>query len=412
MKWFYMFFGFFILVSCQEEKPVVVTIEFKTDYLFNAEIEEKIASDTTKNEHFTGFKYQMAATDYATKGSYKEALIAWDSAMTPKVSTYTDFQIDSINNSYEKVNASNYIVEKSKKHQIVIINEAHHNAMHRSFTKSLLPELYDTGFRNLGLEALGNGAYLDDGLNSRKYPIQDTGFYIKDPQFGNLVRTALELGYYIFPYESGPSKNGKEREIEQAKNITKVLDSVVEGKTLIHCGFAHVLEGEYSYNSWGKTMAGRLAEYTGLDPFTINQVQFSEKSNPAYNHRFLKALKVTEPSVLIDENKSPYKYKRDQSWADIAVFHPNTKYLAGRPNWLFQNGNKKVMVTIKDMHLTFPVLVMAFKDGEDIQQAVPLDMVEVNGAGQEVVLGLKSGRYVIVVTNKKGDARKFELKVD
>ncbi|MFT5737998.1 MAG: hypothetical protein ACI9SG_002350, partial [Maribacter sp.] len=50
MKWFYMFFGFFILVSCQEEKPVVVTIEFKTDYLFNAEIEEKIASDTTKNE--------------------------------------------------------------------------------------------------------------------------------------------------------------------------------------------------------------------------------------------------------------------------------------------------------------------------------------------------------------------------
>jgi hypothetical protein len=412
MKWFWLFCGFLILGSCKEERLVMQTIDFKTDYLFNYEIAQKIASDTTTNSSFTGFKYQMAATNYATKGSYKEALILWDSAMIPTIRTYSKHQIDSVNALYNKVNAANYIIKKSAEHEIVIINEAHHSSLHRVFTASLLQGLYDKGYRNLGLEGLGNGDYLDTELNNRNYPVQETGFYTKDPQFGILIRTALELGYFVFPYESGPTKNGKEREIEQAKNIKKILDSIPRGKTLIHCGFAHVLEGDYTYNSWGKTMAGRLTEYTSLDPLTINQVEFSEKGKSEFNHPLLKAVKVSEPSVLLDKNNNPYRYVRDENWTDIAVFHPNTSYIDNRPNWMFLKGRKQVMVSLADLDLNVPIMVMAFEKGEEINKAIPVDIVEVEHKEEKVVLGLRSGKYTIVVTNKNTDSRKFDLEVD
>lgn len=49
-----------------------------------------------------------------------------------------------------------------------MINEAHHQLMHRTFTTSLLEGLYAKGYRFLGLEAL---AYDDTLLNQRGYPV-------------------------------------------------------------------------------------------------------------------------------------------------------------------------------------------------------------------------------------------------
>jgi uncharacterized iron-regulated protein len=54
-------------------------------------------------------------------------------------------------NTFKAVNAKDYILERAKKEKIIIINEAHHNARHRSFTCSLLQGLYEDGYRYLGL---------------------------------------------------------------------------------------------------------------------------------------------------------------------------------------------------------------------------------------------------------------------
>ncbi|MBX9449469.1 MAG: hypothetical protein KL787_07030 [Taibaiella sp.] len=51
-------------------------------------------------------------------------------------------------------NARDYIVHRSKDEEIIIINEAHHVPLHRIFTRSLLKDLYNNGYRYLGLEAL------------------------------------------------------------------------------------------------------------------------------------------------------------------------------------------------------------------------------------------------------------------
>ena len=392
-KIFYLLTIITFFTSCNEEKRIIEKISFKTEYKFSSEIEGKLAKDTVP------WKYQYSASDYAIKGDYKNALMQWDLAMGTKEKSFSEYQIDSINQKYSKVKAVDYIIEKSRGSQIVIINEAHHNSFHRVFTKSLLQKLFDIGYKNLGLEALTNNDSLYLTLNKRKYPILKTGYYIKDPQFGNLVRDALEIGYHLFPYEQTSGANGKPREIEQAKNITEIIKQKPNEKFLIHCGFDHALEGVHK--SWGKAMAGRLNEYTGINPLTINQVLYSEKSKPEYNHPLLKALNIKESSIIIDKDDNPIKYKRGDAWTDIAVFHPNTSYIDGRPNWLFENGNKKVSIMLKDIQIEFPVMVFAFKKGEDISLAVPIDITELESRTANCSLGLKQGEYVIVVTNGK-----------
>lgn len=388
---------------CKESKRGIEKFDFITEYKFSSEIENKVAIDTVS------WKYQLSASDYATKGDYKNSLIHWDLAMGTREKSFTETQIDSINKKFSKVKASDYIIEQAKKNQVVIINEAHHNSFHRVFTKSLLQKLYDNGYKNLGLEALGNGEKLDSTLNSRKYPILKTGHYIKDPQFGSLVREALEIGYNLFAYENVGTGDGKEREIEQAENIEKVINSKPNEKFLIHCGFDHVSEG--INKSWGKAMAGRLTEFTGINPLTINQVVYSEKSKPEFNHPLFKALNIKESSILIDKDNNPLKYERGEAWTDLIVFHPITEYVDNRPNWLFKNGNENVSISLTDIEIKFPVLVLAFKKGEDINLAVPIDITEVESKSENCNLGLKKGIYEIVVTNGK-ESYKFERKVN
>ena len=391
-----------VMVSCND---------FKNEYMFDSEIENKILSDTTKNSYFgTGYRYQVGASDYAKKGNYRKALVTWDLAVGTSEKNYNQSQIDSINRLYNKVNAINYITEEAKQYQVLIINEAHHNARHRVFTKALLQKLYDSGFTNIGFEALTNGEFQDALLNTRKYPIQKTGHYIKEPQFGDLVRTALEIGYHVFPYEVTTDADGREREIQQAKNIQRVIEQKPREKFIIHCGFGHVLEGNYS--DWGKTMAGRLTEFTGIDPLTINQDYFSEKSKPEFNHPLLKALNLTESSVLIDGNDKPMKYEYEDSYSDIAVLHPNTIYIKGRPNWLFTNGNKATQISLEDIDISFPVMVLAYKKGEDIKTAIPMDIVEVENKTDSTYLALRKGEYEIVVYNLDRHTQKFEIFVE
>lgn len=379
--------------SCKESKRVVETIDFATEYKFSSEIEDKVAKDTVP------WKYQLSASDYATKGDYKNALIQWDLAMGTREKKFSETQIDSLNKKYSKVKATDYIIEQAKKHQVVIINEAHHNSFHRVFTKSLLQNLFDNGYKNLGLEALGNGENLDSTLHSRNYPVLKTGHYIKDPQFGNLVREALEIGYTLFAYDTMDKGSGKPREIAQATNIQNQMKAKPNEKFLIHCGFDHALEGNHT--SWEKAMAGRLTEYTGIDPLTINQVIYSERSHPKFNHPILKAFDIKESTILIDENNNPLKYERGEAWTDIVVLHPNTEYVDDRPNWLFENDTKNVSISLTDIEIDYPVMVLAFKKGENIHVAVPMDIQEVKTETDICNLGLKKGDYKIVVTNGK-----------
>ena len=55
-------------------------------------------------------------------------------------------------------------------------------------------------------------------------------------------------------------------------------------------------------------------------------------------------------------------------------------------------------------------MVLAFKKGENINLAVPVDITEVENKTGNCNLGLEKGNYEIVVTNGK-ESFKFERKV-
>lgn len=392
-----------LFVNCKS-KRVFEEINFENNYKFNSEIQQKLAKDTVS------WKHQLSAGEYAIKGDYKNALVQWDLAFSGEPGVFSQKQIDSINSKYKVVSALNYISEQAKSTQVVIINESHNNSSHRVFTKSLLQNLYNNGYRNLGLEALSNGVKMDSLLNVRKYPIQESGYYIKDPQFGNLVRAALEIGFYVFPYEQTSNVNGKEREIKQAKNIKNVMDQKPGEKFIIHCGFDHVLEG--NHKKWEKAMAERLYEFTGINPLTINQTKFSERSEPKFNNPLLKALDIQEPAVLLDQNDKPFQYKRLEAFTDIAVLHSTTKYENDRPSWLFDSEKRNVKIELKDLKVSFPVMVMAYYENEDIDSAIPTDIIEIHDKNSKGYLALKKGNYNILIDNKAEGTLKFELKID
>jgi len=354
------------------------------NYRFSNDILSQIDNDTV------AWKYQKGATELSFNGYYAEVLKIWDKNGVRKPKT-TDQDSLYFTNS-KKVNAKDYIIEQSKNSQIVIINEAHHIPKHRTFTKSLLKDLYDNGYRYLGLEAL-----FDSTINERKFPIIESGYYTKEPEFGNLISEALKIGYTLFSYEASEDKNGKEREIEQAENIQKFIESVPNAKILIHCGYAHAFENEYP--SWGKAMAGRLKDNTNIDPFTIDQTMFLERSDKENNHLFIKLNDTTEPIVLIDKDGQVFNGNKEIRQTDIVIIHPETKYIDNRPDWL-QNGKESYTIPSNKIKNSSPLLLLAYRENEFENNGVPTDIIEINDNKTSKKLYLTKGNYTIVTKDK------------
>ncbi|MDR6369380.1 hypothetical protein J2795_000383 [Chryseobacterium bernardetii] len=354
-------------------------------YWFTDDIKKKVA-DSTQSQ---SWRSQMAATYYSISGQYKPALESWDITFgrVKKLSTADSLRFSKL----IPVNAKEYILDKAGNEQIVILNEAHHNASHRTFASSLLQGLYDKGYRYLGMETLAN-----DSLNTTKFAALNSGYYSKEPEFGNFIYHALKIGFTLFPYEA--EGNNKEREIGEAKNIFDFMQKNKEGKYLIYCGYQHAYEGVHK--SWEKTMAGRLSDLTGINPFTIDQTQFSEKSSLKFNEPLLRLVKNTVPVVLKDENQEIYNGEDKELYTDIKIIHPVTKYVKSRPDWMLR-GNRTLYKIPASKVSSYPALVLAYRKGEFEKQGIPADIIEVNTSKDHHFLILDKGKYEIVVKDKE-----------
>ena len=414
------------LNTCTQKEQVsiestITEIEFNNPYKFNSTIEERLKKDTLP------WKHQTALLSYQKKGDYKKTLELLDLDSEKKATIpLTTEQIDSIKSKYTPLDAGTFISRQARSRKVVIINEAHHNPSHRTFTRSLLKELYSSGYTYLGLEALYNGPQggtplgnngnhikdeKDSLLNTRNYPIFQSGNYL-EPQMGNLIRLALEIGFTVFSYEKTGVGSGNPRELGQAKNIQQILEKEPNAKILIHCGFAHAYEGYDVYGSKGKAMAGWLNELTGIDPLTINQVVYSEEySKPEFNNPLPYALSISDSKVLVDKEGNPMKFVRGNAYTDIVVVHPPTEYINEKPSWLFKYGYEDVVLDISELDINFPVMVIAYNRKENISHAIPIDIVELNNKTTLPHLSLTKGEFTIVVANKDGIARKFDISV-
>ncbi|MCE7038796.1 hypothetical protein [Dyadobacter sp. CY312] len=343
----------------------------------------EIEADTSKDN------LQYAAWQFSFIGEYQKAMAAYDS----DIEGNSDPKAKEIPKDLKPQPAVEYILNLSRNSQVVILNEAHHQPLHRVFTESLLQGLYNNGFRYLGLEALAE----DSLINIRKYPLQSDGYYTVEPQFGNMLRKALELGFTVFGYEADSS--GSVREKGQAANINKILLKDPTAKMLIHCGFSHVIEGPVP--NWGKAMAGELKELTGINPLTIDQVDLTEQSSENYESGYYLPDGINEPTVFINPKGEPVNLSTDSRETDLQIMHPRSQLIHGRPNWLLRGNSYKPFKLDKLAHrIKFPCLVAAFRANES-KDSVPVDQIEVNNHNDKALM-LPAGKYRIVLTDADG----------
>jgi len=371
----------------------------KFEYRFSIDIEKAIEKDTV------AWKYQIGANEYSFIGNYKKTRETWDKngVGIPKITEEDSLCFI----GFSPVNAREYIIEHSKNEQIIIINEAHTNPGHRTFTHSLLQGLYDNGYRYLGLEAL-----FDTIINERKYPIIESGYYTKEPEFGNLIYAALNIGFTLFGYDDF-EHNGKEREIAQARNIVNFIEQNPHGKVLIHCGHDHVIKGTPNNPTWEKAMAGRLKEYTQINPFTIDQTQFAEKSERKYNHPYIAMVNKEFPVVLIDENGNLFNGKKGNDQVDIRIIHPETQYVNNRPKWLLSVGNRKEYHIENSKITQYPLLVLTYRKDEFENNGVPADIIEVFENENIPSFILDKGNYEIIMKDRDYNIiNRYEIKAE
>lgn len=345
--------------------------------------------------------FHFAAWHYSFIGDYQKALSSFDRAL--ETETAGDCDNNVAFNKYEKVSAKDYIVNQSKNERIIIVNEAHHQPLHRVFTESLLEGLYKNGFRYLGLEALAE----DSLINIRKWPMQNDGFYSNEPQFGNMIRKALKMGFFVFGYEA--DGNGKVREIGQAKNIQKVLNKDPVAKILLHCGFSHVVEGPYP--GWGKAMAGELKTLSGINPLTVDQVELSEHSAPNFESPCYKPELVDYSTILLDTTRKPVSPGADSTQTDLQIIHPRTKFISGRPDWLLRNNSWKVFdLSTIPSNVKFPCRVSVYHE-EESENSVPIDQIEISNRSERALI-LPTGNFVLQIMDPEGISQTHKIVVD
>ena len=223
-----------------------------------------------------------------------------------------------------------------------------------------------------------------------------------------MIREALKIGYKVIAYEYDGDDMSK-RDEGEAQNIKKILDKDSAAKILVHCGFGHGTE-DNSFSQ--KLMGGWVQEYTKINPFTINQVSWTEHSKNEYEDHYFIALQAKSPTVFINDKNELLKGS-DYSGYDIDIYHPRTKYINGRPDWLTLNGTRAYFFIPKEKLnlINYPMLALAYCANEDSSIAIPADIMELKSSTDKKALVLKPGVYKIILRNNKGEEKTFNTEI-
>ncbi|GAA0550351.1 hypothetical protein FHS83_001234 [Rhizomicrobium palustre] len=327
-------------------------------------------------------------------------------------------------------NALEAIVDAARRHQIVILNEAHHISRCRVFAERLMMRLRQEGFThfaaetftnterawpNAAMTALNAGAPITAGL----------GWYLADPVFAELVRAARKLGYRFVSYEvrpeqmqeagATPGRQIEVREDAEANNfIAHVLEADSKAKVFVYCGYDHVLKAEvYTHQLW---FAARLKAKSGIEPLCISQAWTVPPPSGLPEEPLLAAIldqfHPTEPVILRDSAGEAVRLSIAKKAIDFEVIHPRLADVSGRPGWLATApGRKEARYKLTEIPPE-GALLQAVPASEAANPAViPSDQYPASLNAHEAIFFLKPGTYEVRVENEEGRHRLGALTV-
>ena len=280
-----------------------------------------------------------------------------------------------LSGSWQLRPAAEVILEMTKDRKAVFFNEAHSAPITRTLTIQLLAKLHEQGFNYFAAETLYD---TDKDLNKRRYPVAKTGFYTNEPLYGEMVRTALRLGYKVVAYDAENAGVGDPRERAGAQNLyERVFKQDPHARLVVNAGFAHVQKaGKYL---GGSSMGEFFRKISGIDPLTIEQTMMIQHARPDQDHPYYLAVtqarQLHEPSVFVSGDKV-WTLKPDQY--DMSVIFPPEEGNQDRPAWLALGGMRfqyRIGSDLCNGHI--PCLVEA-RYADEGADAIPADRVILN----------------------------------
>ncbi|QJE73135.1 hypothetical protein HHL28_08595 [Aerophototrophica crusticola] len=302
------------------------------------------------------------------------------------------------------------IARAAQGRRVVFINEAHHVPMHRAFTLRLLVSLRQAGFTHFAAEAfptIAGGSEWRDAAPVRS----PYGVLTDEPIYADLIRTAVGLGYKLVTYDAAPDceitaetreKCIDQRERAAAEKLVRGIETEPNSKVLVHVGFGH---GAKVTGPGYKSLGQYVAELTGSDPLSVDQVSFSPQDRrdletPGYT-TLLRLSGQTEPFVPVKGDGTIWRQAGPGT--DIQVVHPRPRDQSGRPDWLRMGGLRDdVPIPPWMCGSARPCLVQAFAAKEDPERFVPVDQVLVRQGERMPVLVLPQGEHLIVARGPRG----------
>jgi len=319
---------------------------------------------------------------------------------------------------YKALPAIEAIPRLARDAKVIFVNEAHNAPVTRSLTVPLLVKLRAEGFNTFAAETLYE---TDKDLQKRGYPVATSGFYTQEPVYGEMVRTALKLGYKVVAYEAVSDATGDAREKEQARLLyDNTFRRDPKTRLVVNAGYGHIVEdGKYL---GGKSMAQHFKDISDLDPITVEQTMLIEHGLSAEDHpyygKLVEAAHPTRPTVFVDDAGKPWSL-RPKGYDVSVLFPPEHLGDEQRPAWLALDGIRQPYPVSGDMcRSDFPCMVEA-RYIDESEDAIPADRVvfgildptlglreraRISGASMHMDLYLRPGRYRVSVTNSSNQS--------
>lgn len=311
--------------------------------------------------------------------------------------------------------AEDMVLRAVKEHQVVILNEAHHQPEHRAFGARLMPRLAALGVKFVAIES-GDQESLDAAAKSGQVKT-DTDIYSWDPQRAALLRASIRAGIKlvaidVLPKDQGGMQRESDRiafrETAMARQLQELVDRAHGAKVLVWVGFSHALKTPQGKRGieW---MAARFWKATKIEPYSIYQMSDEGDlpfDDPIYQLVSTAATASPQQPVAIRLPVSSFELKMPHAvtehplysrlarlGADAVVLHPRKQVTSAtaRPDWL--NGTSEIFGKVTCGRATcagYLVQALPVEAGNSDLTNPPTDQVMTSGNG-EYLLRVPSG---------------------
>jgi hypothetical protein len=358
--------------------------------------EQALAQSDEKGR--AGALRQLLATFYTFAGRYDKA-----AGMYPVFSHAAAVEaLAKTNPRLRFIDAASAISAMARTRQAVFVNENHGAPITRLLPLELLPRLRAEGYKYLALETLNRSAssialvdsdsncisLVDKDLCRRGYGLDrvETGIYSHEPVYGELIRTALSLGFRLVAYDVFDAKDDDARDQGQASNLAKVFKGDPSGKMIVLGGFDHVAKEDAN-------MAAVFKRMTNIDPLSVDQADLLGLDP-----------KLWGPHSGVPRDRASVAFVGDMPLSsrpgamDISVYRPPYSNDRATAKWLTLDGARQP-VAMPRLCNAYPCLLSARREGEP--ESVPEDRLYLDRRGS-AFLYLSPGHYVLTAATEQG----------